>query len=129
MISLAARAIMSTRSRPCVYRAPGSEGGVPARVILSEAAAELRSGRSQLIDYPAEGTVFATLGAARHGKLEVAGTVYVIQQLLRSPTPGLVDLGLNRTSGDQVTLDRAVAAAAATRVRGRPAEDPPRVRA
>lgn len=119
MIDLA-QDFLSALGRPAAYRATPDADPVPTTVIFKEGSALTRVGRSQLVTYGAEATVLRSLGVVRYSHLEVDGSIYEIAEMLRSPTPGLMDLGLNRLSGDQVTDDRFGAAADAISALGRP---------
>lgn len=106
MMSLAASSILRVKGRAAVYRATPDAERVSVRAIVSEGAAEIRAGRSQLVGYQAEATVPSSLAPIRYSTLEVAGTVYEIVEILRASTPGLLDLGLERRSGPQLAGDR-----------------------
>lgn len=119
MIDLA-QDFLDALGRPAVYRATPDAEGVPTTVIFKEGAALTRAGRSEFVTYGAEATVSRALGVVRFGRLEIEGSIYEIGEMLRSPTPGLLDLGLSRLSGPQVTDDRYGAAADAIEALGRP---------
>lgn len=105
-MSLAANSILRVKGRQAVYRPTPDADGVPVRAIISEGAAEIRAGRSQLVGYQAEATVPSSLAPNRYGTLQVDSTVYEIVEILRGSTPGLTDLGLQRLSGPQLSIDR-----------------------
>lgn len=115
-----AQDFLDALGRPAVYRATPDAEPVATTVIFKEGAAEVRAGRSQLVMFGAEATVARSLGVIRYSHIEIDGSIYEIGEMLRSPTPGLLDLGLTRLAGGQVTEDCYGAAADAIEALGRP---------
>lgn len=114
-----AQDFLDALGRPAVYRAVPDAEPVPTVVIFKEGSSEVRFGRAQLIAYQAEATIPATLSPIRFARLEIAGSVYSIEQKILSTIPGLIDCGLKRLSGAHVTADPFGAAADAIAALGR----------
>lgn len=117
---LVARAILSTRARPAVYRAAADGEAVATRAAIDEASSRVRAGRSDLVIYQAVATVPEELDPARGGLIEQDGAVFAIEQILESSVPGLLDLGLSRVSGPQHVNDHAGVGRASIAVLGEP---------
>lgn len=118
MIDLA-QDFLDALGRPAIYRATPDADPVSTTVIFKEGASELRFGRSQLVAYQAEATIPASLNPIRFARLEIDGSVYSIEEKILSTIGGLIDCGLKRLSGPQVTADPYGAAADAISALGR----------
>lgn len=98
MMSHGAQVLQSLGS-PAVNTAPGGSA-VPCRAIVNDADKEIRLTRTtDLASSDATASVAASLSPRRGGRLTCAGSEYEITGLVRSSTPGLIDLGLVRISG------------------------------
>jgi hypothetical protein len=96
--------ILDALGDPATYTAPGGSPFAIMAMIRDADQLVRATRRTRLVGHQSEGSILERVGAVRGGQIQAGGAVYRIEEIVRASTPGLLDIGLRRVSGEPVSM-------------------------